>query len=67
MIGYLRLLLMVLSGALYEKYGLNSRHCYVLNMPAYVDCGGEIYFVDMLCVISCSHNGLSCHKFAEVI
>ena len=52
---------------LYEKHGLDFVTAMFYICSAYVDCGGEIYFVNMFRVISCLYNRMGGHKFTEIV
>lgn len=53
--------------SLYEKHDL----CFVTAMfeicPAYVDCGGEINFIDVFDIFTCFYHDVGHHQFAEII
>ena len=41
---------------LYEKHSLNFVTAMLQICSAYIDCGGEIYFVNMFRVVPCFYN-----------
>ena len=50
-----------------KKHGL----CFVITVFeicfAYVDCGGEIDFIDMFGILTCFYHSMSSYLFTEVI
>lgn len=53
--------------SLYEKHGLWFVTAMFKICPAYVDCSGEINFIDVFGIFTCFYHGVGSHQFAEII
>ena len=52
---------------LYEEHNLSFVTAVFQICPAYVDCGGEIYFINVFDIFSCLDHSMGSDQFTEIV